>query len=58
LCVCFADFRLDYGPVNDAVTMAQLFIDRGYKVVYLMDATPKEVFIACIGFSFCLFFFF
>jgi hypothetical protein len=33
---------LDLGPVNDAVTMATLFISLGYKVVYLCDATPKE----------------
>jgi hypothetical protein len=39
-----AMFRLDFGPVNDALIMARLYIDRGYKVVYLMDATPKEVY--------------
>lgn len=36
---------LELGPVNDAVTMAKLFISRGYKVVYLMDATPKEYYV-------------
>jgi hypothetical protein len=46
---------LGYGPINDALTMAKMFIERGYKVVYLMDATPKEVHSFL---SFFLFFFF
>ncbi|KAA6369544.1 MAG: hypothetical protein EZS28_034929, partial [Streblomastix strix] len=33
---------LDVGPVNDGILMAQLFISKGYNVVYLCDATPHE----------------
>ncbi|KAA6366533.1 MAG: hypothetical protein EZS28_037940, partial [Streblomastix strix] len=33
---------LDTGPVNDALSMAELFIARKYNVVYLCDATPHE----------------
>ncbi|KAH7824794.1 putative Clan CD, family C14, metacaspase-like cysteine peptidase [Monocercomonoides exilis] len=33
---------LDMGPINDALLMAELFISRGYRVVYLCDATPRE----------------
>lgn len=33
---------LGIGPINDALTMARLYIAKGYKVMYLMDATPKE----------------
>ncbi|KAA6396695.1 MAG: hypothetical protein EZS28_007774 [Streblomastix strix] len=33
---------LDVGPVNDALLMSQLFLNRGYNVVYLCDATPHE----------------
>ncbi|KAK2945370.1 putative metacaspase-1 [Blattamonas nauphoetae] len=36
---------LDLGPVNDAITMAELFISRGFTVVYVCDATPKEYYI-------------
>jgi hypothetical protein len=38
LWICVFVFR----PVNDAITMATLYLKRGYKVVYLCDATPKE----------------
>ncbi|KAA6376432.1 MAG: hypothetical protein EZS28_028042 [Streblomastix strix] len=33
---------LDSGPVNDAHLMAELYISKGYNVVYLCDATPHE----------------
>ncbi|KAA6381785.1 MAG: hypothetical protein EZS28_022686 [Streblomastix strix] len=33
---------LDAGPVNDGLLMAELFIKRGYVVVYISDATPHE----------------
>ncbi|KAK2942802.1 putative metacaspase-1 [Blattamonas nauphoetae] len=33
---------LDDGPINDALRMAELFIGRGFTVVYICDATPRE----------------
>ncbi|KAA6396434.1 MAG: hypothetical protein EZS28_008046 [Streblomastix strix] len=33
---------LDVGPVNDGILMAQLFISKGYNVIYLCDATHHE----------------
>ncbi|KAA6393870.1 MAG: hypothetical protein EZS28_010604 [Streblomastix strix] len=33
---------LDDGPANDGILMAQLFISKGYNVVYLCDATHHE----------------
>ncbi|KAA6395793.1 MAG: hypothetical protein EZS28_008678 [Streblomastix strix] len=33
---------LEAGPVNDGILMAELFLGRGYNVVYLADATPHE----------------
>lgn len=33
---------LNEGPVNDGLMMAKLYLAMGYKIVYLMDATPKE----------------
>lgn len=33
---------LEAGPINDGVTMATLYLQRGYHVVYLCDGTPKE----------------
>ncbi|KAK2949650.1 putative metacaspase-1 [Blattamonas nauphoetae] len=36
---------LEEGPVNDAIAMAELFLSRGFTVVYVCDATPKEYYI-------------
>ncbi|KAA6355694.1 MAG: hypothetical protein EZS28_048779, partial [Streblomastix strix] len=33
---------LDDGPVNDAILMAELFLSKGYNVVYVMDSTPHN----------------
>ncbi|KAA6391141.1 MAG: hypothetical protein EZS28_013334 [Streblomastix strix] len=33
---------LEVGPINDGVLMAELFLSKGYNVVYLCDATPHE----------------
>ncbi|KAA6392515.1 MAG: hypothetical protein EZS28_011959 [Streblomastix strix] len=33
---------LEIGPINDGVLMAELFLGKGYNVVYLCDATPHE----------------
>ncbi|KAA6384322.1 MAG: hypothetical protein EZS28_020154 [Streblomastix strix] len=30
------------GPVNDGILMAQFFLNKGYNVVYLCDATPHQ----------------
>lgn len=33
---------LGAGPINDATLIARLYIKKGYKILYLMDATPQE----------------
>ncbi|KAA6397502.1 MAG: hypothetical protein EZS28_006970 [Streblomastix strix] len=33
---------LGAGPVNDAINLAKLFVDKKYRVFYFMDSTPAE----------------
>lgn len=33
---------LDTGPINDALLMTELYLSRGYHVMYICDATPHE----------------